>query len=472
MALIITLLIAPFAALAGFASLFTRPRRLHHIFFACFAFSAAAWTAVNYLAVSSSALGEVTETVRNVRLVMVFAALQTAFFAFFALAFRREQWKHFRIMGVVLIVALALSLVFVVTGGVFQDSVQNRDGQIIPNVGWAIAPFGILILFNISLGVAELWKQARTSYTLKTLQARYILMGLATTFALDFLFAFLVTVLFSSVAFVPYSPLFLLPFLVMTLYATLRYRLLSLGNFFMHSLWLLAEIAVLIALVSWGLFWYEQAVTGDARDGVSSFVIATIVALLIAVVHVAFRLLRYATRRRESVVLFESRDLNFLDLGSRIQHELAKRAIRKSALLVMDQDSGTYRFTYPEEMRDIPRLDVHNKLIRFLRERRHVLIREEIPMQAARMDKANASLAHDAEHAMQKMDVTAAVPVGQEKLLGVVLVFDSQRRQPFTVERVAFLEELQKELHTVFEGIFLYEDALRRAVARRDGNAA
>lgn len=182
----------------------------------------------------------------------LFAAVWHAF-SFFQLfyVFPEKQFKFSTLYKKVLISIVALTSLLTLTPLVFSKITQTADtGQVTnPERGNLIALFGIVTVSLIIGGIFQLVKKTLRAKGLQRDQFNLIALGTVITFSLILTFNVVLPIIFNNVTYVALAPLFILPFIIFTSYAIIKFHLLNIKIISTEILTFLLTVGVLTEVI-------------------------------------------------------------------------------------------------------------------------------------------------------------------------------------------------------------------------------
>jgi signal transduction histidine kinase len=198
-------------------------KSVSNIFFSLFCLANVLFLIVNYVSIISLH----QDAIFWIRFVLFTAIPQVTLFFLFVKNF---PYARFRTkpatLAVVLISGISLMAAILFTPLVFSG-VTARNGNLIPVPGKLIPVFGFyavgLVIASFVLGAKRYLK----SRGIKRVQWLLVGLGTALTLALVIFFNFFLTVFFHQTGFIRFTPIFLLPMIILTAYAVLRHNLLK-----------------------------------------------------------------------------------------------------------------------------------------------------------------------------------------------------------------------------------------------------
>lgn len=198
-------------------------RSASHIIFIFFCIMVAAWDIANYVSLHASQ----EEALLWVRLTLFTAIPHSVLFFLFIHTFPNPRItlrpKYIYPIILVTFAALAVSLTPLLFSKVYFE-----NGRPIPVVGPGMILVAGVIIGGVLLGGGFLWKRLRLPQSsVEKRQWRFIAVGFALMFFLLIVFNLLATIFFQNTSLIPLSPLFLLPFVLLTTYAIVRHGFLD-----------------------------------------------------------------------------------------------------------------------------------------------------------------------------------------------------------------------------------------------------
>lgn len=176
-----------------------------------------AWSTLNYLSYQITDLNNVLWVER---LVLFFAVPMSILFVLFIYTFPQRTWvlSKMKTVGVALIssVTMIVTLTPYVFSGVYLAP-EALTPQ--PIVGPGMALFVIVAVLSIPFGLYVLIRKFLTSEGDEQRQVRLLLIGVSIMFACIIVFDFIFPTYFQNTSFIPFSALFVFPFIGITAYA-------------------------------------------------------------------------------------------------------------------------------------------------------------------------------------------------------------------------------------------------------------
>ena len=213
-------------ALLGVVLLLNNPRSVTNRSFFYFSCITVCWSIVNYAYYQLPA-GQLALWL--LRLVIFFATWHAFTFCNFSLNFPQDSVKHSRWYRFAFIPATILVSLLTLTPFVFKSINAVSSSGAIGGVqnGSLIPVFGTFVFCEIAFGIFILVR--KTIKTTKELRHPYELLvgGMIATFILLVTFNLIIPAVFNNPTYIPLGALFLLPFVIASAVAILRYRLFS-----------------------------------------------------------------------------------------------------------------------------------------------------------------------------------------------------------------------------------------------------
>jgi len=457
--------------LAGFV-IRRNPKSATHNLFGLFALALVMWATVNYISIITP---NYSLALWTIRLVMVFAVLQSVLFALLIHTFPRATLalsrKALSLIAVVTLLGVAISLSpFLFPSITFQEGKAPQ-----PTPSWGMAIFLPITLGSLLWGFWLLVKKNIRSTGIQKVQQRYLLVGFLITFGLLVtLLLFFATVL-NDTRFVPYAPLFTLPFVGLTAYAIIRYRLMDIRAAIARSLsfsFLLgAFFLIYAAILAFAVPAFSQLI------GLRVEILAAIAALIsIPIARYVQQVLTKLTDR----FLFQdrpnyeqalpslsrglSRTIDIEDVTATVL--FAMRSIvrtRKVGILLRQPESGSFVPQAQEGMRNFDvTIQPDNVLVLHLKHAQTVVAKDELAIQKEQDPSADhrkeISVIQDS---LDWLDVSVVIPLFVNKALtGLILLGDKLSGRPYLQEDIQFLDTFSPQAAVALENARLYKESL------------
>ena len=213
-----------------------------------------------------------------VRITMMLAVPQAVLFMLLMQTFPKTKMvmskKGLTILTAVTLLVMAVTL----SPYLFTEVKLTIDGAPQPTPGLGMILFIPLAIGSVLVGLFYLIKKNIKGRGIEKLQARYLLVGALTMFALIIGFSFIGVAFFKKASLSDYGPLFTLPFVALTSYAIIRHRLMDIRVAIARSLSFTALIAAFFAIYGTILIFAVPYLS--TLTGISDGIIAAIGALL------------------------------------------------------------------------------------------------------------------------------------------------------------------------------------------------
>jgi signal transduction histidine kinase len=210
----------------GFIVFFSDRQSSTNRTFLAFALATIAYGSVNYFSYQATGPILVLWLLRLTLFTAVWHAF--SFFSLF-LVFPRTKitwpwWYLFAALPAVIITSI-LTLTPLVFSKIDRISTVGRVTN--PERGPAIIVFGIVSAFLVFGGLIQLIRKASWGSDVEKKQARVVLIGAVMTFSLILTFNLVLPVVLNILTYIPFAPVFMLPFITFTAHAIRKYRLLN-----------------------------------------------------------------------------------------------------------------------------------------------------------------------------------------------------------------------------------------------------
>lgn len=179
-----------------------------------------AWAIANYISIN--VVGE--KVLFWIRIVLLLATQLVFLLFFFVTNFPSKKIiiPKSKIIFILLLMLIASSIILSPYGFKGIDTV---DGKILPRPGFFMPVFSVILIGVSVFSFIHIIKNYLSAVGLLKKQWFLIGLGLITTYSFLLFFLFIQTVFFHNPAFVPYSPLFILPLFIFIGGAIIRYQL-------------------------------------------------------------------------------------------------------------------------------------------------------------------------------------------------------------------------------------------------------
>src|SRR3989344_71119 len=204
------------------------------------------WSLANYYSLLSS----LADALFWIRFVIILAVPHVFLSLIFIKNFPHEELTFPRRTYYFLLILIATMMGVAASPYVFRQ-VTLIDAKVVPLVGPLMSGFGPVLVIFVLATFYIIVRKYRQSTGLARKQWAVMGSGFFISYLLLITFVFLATVLFNNTAFVPLSPLFVLPIFAFSAYAILRYRLFEIKviatELLTASIWIFLLLQTLLA---------------------------------------------------------------------------------------------------------------------------------------------------------------------------------------------------------------------------------
>lgn len=448
------------------------PKSATHTLFGLMALSVSMWATANYVSFTTE---NYPLALWSIRVVMAFAVVQSAVFALLMHTF---PFSTIRLSKKVLFGFFAI-----VAGGVgislspfLFESIAFQVGRAPqPSPSWGLAVFVPIVAASLLWGFAILIKKNIKAKGIEKVQQRYLLYGFLTTFTLLATLVLFSAAVIHNTRFVPYAPLFMLPFIVATAYTIIRHRFMDIRLALARSLSFSFLIGAFLSVYA-AILVFAVPVVSSALDVPESAVAAlgALFAVLLA------RYIQDVLRSITDHFLFQGKidyKKELVDVGrelsATIDIEEATEAVvrimrdvvktQKVVVLLFDPDKKVFE---PHAYEGVKNFHVtipeQSPLLLHLKHIQGVLVRDELAL----AHEQGGSAAHQKEidvvsNALQWLDASVVVPLFVNKeLTGLILLGDKLSGEPYLQDDVEFLNGLASQAAVNLENARLYKESL------------
>lgn len=434
------------------------------------------WAIANYVTLITSGIA----ILWWIRVVVFFGILQLFLFNLFVHVYPDKKIVISNKLKIYWGLYLFLATLLIFSPLVFQD-IQHSSSQNLPVTqnGDLIIFFVALLLSMFVVGIIMVLQKLIRSKEIQLLQWKFISVGFALTLLLDIIFLLIFAGVMGNVFFIPYAPLFVLPFLIATTYSITRYRLFGLNMIvrkataFFITLIPVAAIYVYLIIFSERIIvqrygWDEQLTLIFAV-----LVIAVSFPPLYRIVKVSVDRVLFGYREQLQKVMNQWRRRGpkvtipnlMVDIRSILFSQLP---VEHFAFYLYDFKTNI--FTRQAISDSGPKeIDLQTRLINYLTGHRKIIITEEIEYDAEFASRVEQEQLKLVKRELEEYGMAAAIPVGNgPDFYGLILIGKKKKGGAFTVEDVRSLEELQEESNPALDNMILYEQALIRIGIRKD----
>ncbi len=416
-----------------------------------------------------------TGTLFWIRMTMFFAVPTAVLFFVFMHTFPRASLAMSRQL---------MALVLLVTGSVMSLSLSPwLFTTIADGVGANAKPvpgFGIII-FALTVTAANLTaiyllivKNFKLSGVFK-LQARYLLLGTAITLSLIMGLVFFPVVLLRFTAFVPYQSELMLPFVALTAYAIVRYRLMDIRAAIARSLSFSILLGAFFAIYGAILIFAVPRLADwlGIREGFIAAVGALLSVLLARYIQEALRRLtdRFLFQNQidyRRALVETSKELSttiHIEDVTRTVLDIMEKVIRTKKTIIFLQENKGHNFT-PYANRGASSIKVsipkEHVLVRHIQHNMGLLVKDELAHEREQeRDESHAAEIKQVEQTFVWLDMAVVLPLYVNKqLTGLIVLGDKKSGTPYMQDDLNFLAALSPQAATALENARLYQESL------------
>lgn len=214
-----------------------------------FVLSTSLWSLVNYF---SYKVADPTLVLILIRSVMMFAVLQALFFFLSMLAFPKNEYHFSSIIKFGVIPFSVIVAIITMTKYVFSEVNIVPGGVSSPLSGPALPLFGITAILLVFSGVFVLVKKFLHSNKKERNQYKYLIFGTALMFISIIVFNFIFPSVLNNTSLIPYSTLFVIPFVGLTAYSIIKFNLFNIKvittSLIVFALWIFVLLKMLLSV--------------------------------------------------------------------------------------------------------------------------------------------------------------------------------------------------------------------------------
>jgi len=395
-----------------------------------------------------------------VRVVMFFAVIQIYLFYKFVYSFPEDTKMPARSSMLLFFVSFTMAILSL--SNVVFSKIEIQGSQSYPLPGIGISLFALYSFLLLGLGVCSLFKKYERTTGIKKMQILYVSSGLILMFLLLFTFNFIFVVIFKNSYFISFTSLFIMPFVLATAYAILRYRLMDISIVIRKSVLQIVTFAILFGFYAYVLLVIQRTSTSSISLSDNSTLL--IVILIIAATMEPLRRLIYKwidnlfeskERKQEEVLqrlqFISSSNLHFSKLVETTTKELSRVFGVKTTFSLFEQ--GTM------ESQDTSfQLRAGDPLISKFQTGK-IFIAEELQYAESTGD-SSAKLIFEF---MRAHHLQAILPVGKDAdFVGAFLFSDTESKIVFTSDKVKFLNKFVSQSQLAFASSLAYKHAIER----------
>ncbi|MEX1997838.1 MAG: ATP-binding protein [Candidatus Andersenbacteria bacterium] len=433
----------------------------------------AIWSIVNALSVHAETNPAATWLVR---FVMFFSTPVGVLFFLLMYIYPRSTLGISRKILTLILTLMAVTMAVSISPLLFPVVTPIPGAAPKPTPGIGMLLYVPVVVFGIISGVIILIRKFLKASGIERIQAGYLLAGVTIMFSLIIALLVIAVNVFETTVFVPYAPLFTLPFVGLTAYTIIRHRLMDVRLAIFRTLSLTFLIGGVLSVYGL-LILFAVPLISDAT-GIRGELTAAAAALLSVPVA---RLIQQALTKITDKFLFQSR-VDYQKALVKLSQELSGtirieevtqtflRAMRemvrsKKAVIMLREEkegemvpmasagAGSFNLTIP----------AGNPVVQHLRHAEQILVKDELAViQEQELNPEHLEELTVIQNSMLWLDVALIVPLSVNKeLMGLLLLGDKLSGQPYLQEDVEFLSALAPQAATALENAQLYQQSLK-----------
>jgi|GEM_PF-1475235 signal transduction histidine kinase len=448
------------------------PQSVTNKLLALLAITILCWGIANEFSINASTP---EDTLFWIRMVMFFAVPLTVFFFLLMYTFPRVSFSIPKNRMIVVAVLTVFSMATAHSPYLFTHIKEGVGLDAKPVPGLGIIIFLATAILAIVLGLYALIRKNFTLKGVERLQARYLLLGTSMMFFLILSFIFFPVIFFDNSSFVPYSSLYVLPFIIATTYAIVRHRLMDIRAAIFKSLSFSALIG--FVLLIYGLFIFTAVPIISSLINVPAEYLAAIAALVsIPVAKYIQKILSRVTDR----FLFQKRinyraelvkasrglsgTINIRDVTLTIimTTENIIRA-RKTTIFLKKSDSEVFSPIASHGVKNIKvTIPADHHLIEHIKKSQKLIIKDELAFETEQttLEKRAEELKR-VEESLTWLDATVVLPLFvNKKLSGIIVLGNKKSGDPYLQDDIEFLSSFAPQAATALQNAQLYQESL------------
>lgn len=400
------------------------------------------------------------------------AALAAPLFLIFTIHFPKQNSNLSNKKEFLFFLPTLLLIFAIFKGSIFK--VLNFNNVIYNNTLY-ILYISILILYFIPINATILIKRYKNAKGVLKLQLRYFIFGYLISIAL----ALYLSIHNALISRLP-EPIFtilvhlVIIFPICAFYSITRYRLFDIRIIIRKSLIYSILFAILIGLAAFGITLLSKYIS-SAFNTTFIFGAAFISVALALLFYPAKKLIQKIINKivfsktpvyEDQIVLLKQTLQNgkeFKKLFAKMENIL-RTTLKTEEIFVAIKShrENSLEEHYSRNLICSP-IAQDSPLIKYLTEKRTLLVKEEIPY-LIEEDKRQQDILAQAEKFLSKANAEIALPMFQdEKIIGLLLLGKKQNSEPYSANDISFLESFRKDFAYALSNTLLYESALARA---------
>lgn len=444
------------------------PKSTTNKLFALLGLALSVWATVNYI---SFTIDHYSLALWTIRAVFAGAIIQSLLFALLLHTIPQSTlplstWQTaiiFTLMTAGVMVAFSPYLVTAISP---QANLPPK-----PIFGIGLAAFIPIVLSSIVGGIVTLIRKNIRSVGLAKVQQRYVLTSLVITFGLLIAFILLRVLIWQDTSFVPYAPIFTLPFVGLTAYTIIRHRLMDIRGAILRGLSLSVLFGAILGIYSLLLI-LAVPLVADAT-GLRSELLAVAAALVtIPLARYIQGLLKRLTDRflfqnradyRQALVTIGDALAGTIKIGDVTDTVLAamRDIVRSRKTIIFLKDPASQELT-PRAAAGARNFRVNipsrHVLLQHLRHAAGPLVKDEVALiREQERSPRHIEELEEIENALTWLDAAVVLPLFVNKeLTGVIALGDKLSGEPYLQDDTNFLAALAPQAATALENARLY----------------
>lgn len=442
-----------------------------HQLFGLYCIFVALWSLVTFLSLAGA---EKSEMLFWVRMVMALATAQSVTIFLFILTFPYQSFTIKRRLLFFILSAGAVTFLLCLTPFVFSDIELSSEGEVQETiVAPGIIPFILVTIGAIIFSIILSFRNYIDALGMKKIQFQYIFFSLVLMYMGIVFFSFVQPVFFQNPNYVYLGSLFTLPFIFLTAYAMLRYRLMDIKVVVRKSI--IYAVSLFITL---GLYTYFALVLKTAIEESWDINPTWAAVVLIAVVALGFPQLKKLVEKLVNR-LFKGK--KSIDLAVReLRERIAKKTDLDELIEVVTKNIKQYlgvkelkffmldrkenKLTYSPDDYVHESFGVDSDLVRYYDSHWRSLVREEIPHIIDEVqDERHKQQLQKVEKEMKKKKYSLIIAFKTEdEIIGLLALGDREKKEAYTVQDVEYLKQLREQVIFTLASALQYRDVMER----------
>lgn len=464
---LITIIVSITLLILGGIVYFHNKQSASNRFFALYCIANLFLTILDYLSLHSF----LNLTLLWIRLVMLFATLIQFSIFFFIHTFPKQEIQMKSKYFYTLTTIALLTIIATLTPYVFTGF-EIKNDLALPHPGILMPLFALTTVIFLSLTIYFLIKRYRDAQGIEKLQWKFISLGFAITYLLQISLQYIAVVIFEEVRFIIFGPIFLLPFVVLSTYAILRYRFMDIEITIKKGAIYTASLAIILALLTiLSLFMRNVLIKSDINPVYSDILIILIIAIGFPILKKYFdplfeRLLKQsvlvipqpttisknAQREKESIEMFTPQGSRVVERGPLELYDFIDRAIQEikrnlktnEVILYLENPKTEEFFPFFPKKYQGPKITKDNILIAYIEQNPQIVVLEEVLYQL-KYGSSNKLVLKEFEKALKllKMELYCPLFAGRY-IVGFFLLSKKSNKKLYTTNDIEWLDKLAK----------------------------